>query len=701
MDPKTSPFKELLLEISKNLIYAPMSALEGVINRGLEHTGNFFNVNRIFLFGFSPKDGKRNLLFTFSWSDQEGVKKENLHEKLPWLFEKILQGETLSVLNLPHGVPDHALIDIEFFKEEGIKSFIALPFKVKDDVCGGIVCCSCNELCNLTEEMVEGLPFLGEIIVGAVLQRGPDKKIEEVLKFEKLLSEISATYINLPTHEIENFVKRDLGRFGRLVGVDRCVLYLVGKDNKFSRFDWPYFWFREEDEEDIRKLNIWTAGLPNLFDNLQYCFEKWYKGEHINLSTLDELPPEGEKVKELYRKFGVKSALSVPISVGGSTIGALVLTTTRSHRTWPEELVPRARLFGEVFANALMRKRADESLRNALIEIKQLKERFESDYMYLREEFNEEHDFSDIIGKSEPLKAILLKVKQVAPTNATVLILGETGTGKGLIARAIHNLSKRKHRPFVQVNCASLSPSLIESELFGHEKGAFTGATGRRIGRFEIANGTTLFLDEIGELSIDIQAKLLRVLQDGEFERVGGSETIKTDVRIIAATNKDLQKMVEEGRFRSDLWYRLSVFPIYVPPLRERTEDIQLFVHYFVNKYGKWMGKKFDVVPQKTIKALKRYSWPGNIRELENLIERAVITSPGNNLQIELPKIADEGGEGDENLTLAECERRHILKILKDTNWKIEGPGGAAAILGLKPSTLRFKAKKLNIKRPQ
>ena len=466
----------------------------------------------------------------------------------------------------------------------------------------------------------------------------------------------------------------------------------------FRRFDWPYFWFRDEDADSIKELDDWTGKYPNLFDSLQYCFDKWYKGEHINLARLEELPPEGEGMKDLYLKFGVKSTLSVPISVGGSTIGALVFTTTRAHRTWPEELIPRSRLFGEVFANALMRKRSEESLRNALLEIKQLKERIEADYTYLREEINLEHDFGDIVGKSEALKMILLKAKQVAPTNATVLLLGETGTGKGLIARAIHNLSKRKHRPLVQVNCAALTPSLIESELFGHEKGAFTGATTRRSGRFETAHGTTLFLDEIGELPLELQAKLLRVLQDGEFERVGGSATIKTDVRVIAATNRDLQKEVDEGRFRRDLWYRLTIFPISVPPLRERIEDVPLFIAYFVGKYGRWIGKQFDMVPQRTIKALQKYTWPGNIRELENLIERAVITSPGHHLQIELPKSVDAASEKKQ--TLAEFEREHILRTLEETDWKIEGPNGAARRLGLTPSTLRFRARKLNIQRP-
>ncbi len=512
------------------------------------------------------------------------------------------------------------------------------------------------------------------------------------------MSEISATYINLPRDDVEKVLRKDFERLSRLLGVDRCILYRVGENMRFSHLEKPFFWCPDEDTETIKELDEWWAHEPDIFDNLQYCFDKWYRGESLEWTGLEDLPPEAERVKQLYGKFGVKSGISIPVSVAGSTIAALVVTTVHEHRTWPSDLIPRLRLFGEVFANALMRKRNEEEIQSALFEIKLLKERIEADYIYLREEINLEHDFGNIVGKSDALRRILVKAKQVAPTNATVLLLGETGTGKGLIARSIHNASKRKDRPFMQVNCAALTPSLIESELFGHEKGAFTGATTRRVGRFEAAHGTTLFLDEIGDLPIELQPKLLRVLQDGEFERVGGTVTVKSDVRVIAATNRDLEKEVEEGRFRRDLWYRLSIFPISIPPLRERLDDIPLFVSSFVKKYGTWMGKQFNTVSLKTINALQNYPWPGNIRELENLVERAAITSPDGNLQIELP--AHTQATAISQKTLKEFERDHILKVLEETNWTIEGPHGAARRLGLKPSTLRFRAKKLDIRRP-
>ena len=511
-----------------------------------------------------------------------------------------------------------------------------------------------------TDGQVRTLRYTGQILINALERKKTTSRIHELLQFERLLSEVSATYINLPRDEVEKVLRKDFERLSRLLGVDRCVLYRVGKDMRFSHLEKPFFWSPDEDADDIRELDEWWAEVPNLFDNLQYCFEKWYKGEHQEWTRLEDLPPDAAKVKLLYERFGVKSGVAIPVSVAGTTIAALVVTTVHAHRTWSPDLIPRLRLFGEVFANALMRKRNEEEIQSALSEIRSLKERIEADYIYLREEINLEHGFGNIVGKSDSLTQILVKAKQVAPTNATVLLLGETGTGKGLIARAIHNASKRKDRPFMQVNCAALTPTLIESELFGHEKGAFTGATTRRIGRFEAAHGTTLFLDEIGDLPFELQPKLLRVLQDGEFERVGGSATVKCDVRVIAATNRDLEKEVEDGRFRRDLWYRLSIFPISIPPLRERLDDIPLFVSSFVKKYGMWIGKQFNMVPLKTIRALENYSWPGNIRELENLVERAVITSPDGNLQIEVPVRPDR--VVNPKKTLQEFEKDHILE---------------------------------------
>jgi PAS domain S-box-containing protein len=346
------------------------------------------------------------------------------------------------------------------------------------------------------------------------------------------------------------------------------------------------------------------------------------------------------------------------------------------------------------------RKQAELNLETALSEIQELKEKLEVERAYLLEEIKLEYNYENIIGQSDGLKYVLYKVEQIAPGDTTVLVLGETGTGKELVARAIHGLSPRKDRALVKVNCATLPSNLIESELFGHEKGAFTGAHARQLGRFEVANGATLFLDEIGELPLELQPKLLRVIQDGEFERLGSSGTIKVDVRLIAATNRNLEEEVRRGRFREDLWYRLSIFPITVPPLRERMEDIALLVDFFVNKISKRLGKSIESIPVSVMNTLRDYPWPGNIRELENVLERAVINSSGPKLHL-----VDELKKPSKDLTttqktLEEVERDHIVRILEQTHWKVSGQNGAAEILGLNRSTLRARMRKLGIRQP-
>jgi chemotaxis protein methyltransferase CheR len=346
------------------------------------------------------------------------------------------------------------------------------------------------------------------------------------------------------------------------------------------------------------------------------------------------------------------------------------------------------------------RKQAELNLKAAISEIKQLKDKLEAERAYLQEEIKLEYNYEHIIGQSDGLNYVLYKVEQIAPSDTTVLVLGETGTGKELVARAIHGLSPRKDRVLVKVNCATLPTNLIESELFGHEKGAFTGAHARKLGRFEVANGATLFLDEIGELPLELQSKLLGVIQDGEFERLGSSGTIKVDVRVIAATNRNLEEEVRRGRFREDLWYRLNIFPITVPPLRDRREDISLLVDYFVDRISKRLGKTIEIIPAAVMNALQNYHWPGNIRELENVLERAVINSSGPKLHL-----VDELKKPEKDLTkakrtLEDVEREYIVRVLEQTQWKVSGKNSAAEILGLDRSTLRARMRKLGIEKP-
>jgi len=348
------------------------------------------------------------------------------------------------------------------------------------------------------------------------------------------------------------------------------------------------------------------------------------------------------------------------------------------------------------------RRKAEGSLQNAYAEIKQLQDRLQAEYIYLQQEVDRQYNFGEIIGQSNALSQVFLRVEQVAHMNATVLLLGETGTGKGVVARAIHGRSTRKGRPMLTVNCTTLPATLIESELFGRERGAFTGSDARQIGRFELADGGTIFLDEIGELPLELQCKLLRVIQDGEFERLGSPRTIKTDVRIIAATNRDLTEEIRNGRFREDLFYRLNVFPITMPPLRQRKEDIPLLVNHFVVKFNKKIGKRIETVTKDTLNALQEYHWPGNVRELESVIERAVITSPGAALQVldrfDAIRKPDEP-LGQDVKALAELEHDHILQVLQKTGWRIEGKNGAAVLLGLNASTLRARMRKYGIVR--
>jgi transcriptional regulator with GAF, ATPase, and Fis domain len=328
---------------------------------------------------------------------------------------------------------------------------------------------------------------------------------------------------------------------------------------------------------------------------------------------------------------------------------------------------------------------------------------------YLKAEISEAHNFDDIVSGDPSMKQLFSDMEKVAATDSTVLILGETGTGKELVARAIHNRSLRRDKPLIKMNCAALPSELIESELFGHEKGAFTGATAQRVGRFELAHGGTLFLDEVGELSLPAQAKLLRVLQDQEFERVGGAKTLRVDVRVITATNRDLGLMVQEGKFRSDLYYRLNVFPLSVPPLRERIADIPLLVQHFLGRLGRKLGRDFTGIAPESLDQLLAYSWPGNVRELQNVIERAAVLTQGSTIAIadtlttpavtrSNPALARRMSDA---ASLEDVERMHIARVLEHCSWVIEGDRGAAMVLGLNPSTLRFRMQKLGIRKPK
>ena len=464
-----------------------------------------------------------------------------------------------------------------------------------------------------------------------------------------------------------------------------------------------------ESEERFRKLFDHSSDGVVLFDaaggdilnaNPNFCDMLGYsRQELLSMNASDIHPHELSKFRAFTESVVAKGDGRTDeltcLAKGGEKIAAEISASTFIESDGGRQL------FMAAVRDITERKQSEEALRKVHAEVQCLKDRLHAENIYLQEEIKTNRNFEEIIGNSSAIKKLLSNVEQVADTNATVLILGETGTGKELVARAIHNISNRRDRVLVKVNCATLHSNLIESELFGHKKGSFTGAIEDKSGRFELADNGTIFLDEIGDLPIELQAKLLRVLQEGEFERLGDSKTVKVDIRVIAATNRNLKKGIEDGSFREDLYYRLNVFPLEVPALRQRKLDIPLLVNFFSLKFAKSQGKIIKNIPENMMKKLQSYSWPGNIRELENIIERAVILSKDGNLKLDDSFDLREplNPNAGHHSTLEDVERNHIISVLDETNWTISGENGAAGLLGLNPNTLRSRIQKLGINR--
>jgi formate hydrogenlyase transcriptional activator len=435
---------------------------------------------------------------------------------------------------------------------------------------------------------------------------------------------------------------------------------------------------------------------------LAWCTQQLLQGQPIVLGSVEaDLPDHALGHLHAFDGVTVSSHVAVPVSAGGRMVCALAGSSATRSAALNGEIVQPLRRIAESMASAMLRAEQESSLHQLRAELDRLTGRVGSENKYLREKIDHLQGFHDIIGDSPALRESLARVMEVAPTDATVLLTGDTGTGKELFARALHERSARRQRTLVSVNCAALPPTLIESELFGHERGAFTGAVNPRQGRFEVADKGTLFLDEIGEMPLELQAKLLRVLQEGEFERLGSSQTKKTDVRLIAATNRDLPEMAAAGKFRTDLLYRLNVFPIRVPTLRERRDDIPRLVWYIIHRRQRALRRDIAKVPAAVMEMLQAYEWPGNVRELENVIERAMIRSSGDTLTLyDALNTRSTQGSFESGSTLEIIERRHIQDVLRTCNWRINGADNAAAKLGLHPNTLRFRMKKLAIERP-
>ena len=515
----------------------------------------------------------------------------------------------------------------------------------------------------------------------------------ELEEFEQVAIALSERLTRLHVEEIPAAISGVLGQLARSVSAGSCRLIEFTETGSVAR-------------EHVAG----EAAPPTRLDNQPspcdaWLFERLARGERIAVSMPDDLPVAAMAARVQARRMGGWSVLGLPASVAGQVVSALVIDGGCAPRRWPTHLSNRLQPISEILGVALQRCRQDHALRGSVAEIERLNSRLEADNVCLKEEIKSYHDFDEIVGESVALRTALARVGKVAPMNSSVLLLGPSGTGKELFARAIHERSRRNVRALVRVNCAALPPTLVESELFGHEKGAFTGAVSARQGRFELADGGTIFLDEIGDLSPDVQVKFLRVLQEGEFERVGSSRTKQVDVRVIAATQVDLEAAVADGRFRADLYYRLSVYPIHLPSLRERVEDIPRLVWFFIHRNQRELGRRITKVPQAVMDALQRYSWPGNIRELENVVERAMIASEGETLQLDDATLdrrsSSKPAVSDVSDNLDAVQRAHIETVLERCGWRINGSGNAAERLGIHPNTLRFRLKRLGVVWPE
>lgn len=684
-------FEIMLAELSARFVNLPAHSIDNAIREAQQSICELLGIDRSVLWQIVQREPVK---MSPSHVHQPGYAHlpedpVDMADEFPWILEQLLRGEMVKVDHPKKDLPPEADRDRKSFKRWGVKSTLIIPLWSSGKIIGALSFARLRKAAAWQEGIHNQIQLVAQLFTNALARRQFEESLETSLRFEELLVEISARFVNLPADRIDDEIKDAERLICQCLGIDLASLWQWSDEA-------PHFL-------TLTHLHAPPEGPehPEGIDGEEafpWVVERMKRGEVLVLST-ENMPPEAARDQEMRRHFGVKSSVVIPLSVGGAPIlGVLAFDDIKEDRSWPEPIVRNLGLVAQIFSNALARKRGDLQLRVQLDEINSLKKQLEKENIHLRKEIEIKSAHKEIVGRSPAIRGVLSQVEQVARTDATVLIEGETGTGKELLARAVHRLSSRGKRPLVTVNCASLPPTLVESELFGREKGAYTGALTRMTGRFEAADGATLLLDEIGELPLDVQAKLLRVLEQGCFERLGSVQTMKVDVRIIAATNQDLAKLVAAGKFRKDLYYRLNVFPIHLPPLRERSEDIPLLTWSFVRQYEEKMGKRVDRIPNKSMDELQCYGWPGNIRELRNVIERALIVTSGRTLEVCLPR--DATADVPEDLNLEETQRRHITAVLQRTGWRLSGRGGAADMLGLKRTTLQSTMKRLGIQRP-
>jgi formate hydrogenlyase transcriptional activator len=533
----------------------------------------------------------------------------------------------------------------------------------------------------------------GTFVMGSVVdltRRHADERdgrpaLEEQLGIERFIAGLSRQFIDVPSDQIDSTIREGLRRACTLLGLDRAdFIRFTAAGSPVGPVTWQ--------SGDGAAGDLATS----LRERFPSTLERTLAGEATLFAVTGDLSSETDRVS--FEALGIRSAIVLPLSVDGRVTGLVCFAAVERPQSWPAPLVERMKLVGSVFAPVVARQHRDEELRATMAEAQLLRNQLQMENVYLRQEAGERLGPTEIVGQSAALRQVLAQVQQVAATDSTVLLLGETGTGKELFATHVHALGSRRARQIVRVNCAAIPATLIESELFGREKGAFTGALARQVGRFELADHSTIFLDEIGDLPLDVQVKLLRVLEERKFERLGSPRPISVDVRIIAATHRNLEQRIAEGLFREDLYYRLNVFPIRVPSLRERVEDIPLLVWMLVEEFSRTLGKRIDTIDKETIAELQRHSWPGNVRELRNVIERAMIVATSRRLTITLPQSSSAAPRRSPKLI--DVEKDHIRGVLENTGWRIRGTGGAADRLGMKPTTLETRMAKLGLRRP-
>ena len=636
---KNRAFESMLGELSSELVNLTFESIDAAIESSLKKMVEFFDADRCHLGELLADEAKVVVPYFYSRPGISLPQTTSVGDGyLPFVYTQIRENKVLAFSKTSE-LPDEASKDRTVIDSMGIKSSLIIPLKIDDEVRFALSLGTVVKQKLWSEETIRKTQIIANILAH-VLQR---KSILQKISIEKEWSE--AILEGMPQ-----------------------LTYVMNIEGRLVRWNKNY--------QDLTGYS--AEELPNKTPR------DFLSDEH-NKKVMEELQKIMEDGLERSVEYDIitKSGKIIPSYYGS---GKLVKIGGESY------FVGQTVDISEI-------KQAQEKITVQLEEISALKDQLEAENLYLRNELMSAGSFGEIVGESDTLKHVQYRVEQVAPMDTAVLLEGETGTGKELFARAIHQRSDRSNKPMITVNCASLPATLIESELFGHEKGAFTGAIQKQIGRFELANGGTLFLDEVGEIPIELQSKLLRVLQEGTFERIGSPKTIKVDVRVIAATNKNLEQEISGGRFRMDLFYRLNVFPITVIPLRQRVSDIPILVEHFVKRFNKTMGKSITRIPKKVIEHLKAYAWPGNVRELENIIERAMIVSNSSVLTVEPLQMPDYARK-EKFQPLAELERDYIIKVLDRTLWRINGSNGAAQILDMHPETLRSRIKKLGLTRP-